>query len=127
MITGIKRICVGVADLPKGVEFFAETLNLPILLEIALRGVPTSWDMGFGVAGTRLAVLEETPGQPLSAPGKVTVLFETDDIQADHDALTEKGVVFVGPPAIEEWQGTVAYFQGPEGVMLGLLQPSQDQ
>jgi len=127
MIKAIRRVTIGSSDLTGALSFFAGTLNLPLVREVALRGHPTSWDMGFSPSGPSLAVSEAKVGQPGLSPGEVLVEFETDDIEGDYQALQSKGLVFTTPPTVEEWEGVVAYFRGPDGVKLGLVQPRRSE
>ena len=45
-----------------------------------------------------------------------------DDIHAEHNRLSDAGVVFIRPPERESWGGWVATFQDPDGNLLQLLQ-----
>ncbi|MCL4535939.1 MAG: VOC family protein [Bacteroidetes bacterium] len=121
MITGIKRVNIEVSDLVGALQFFAGALNIPILREVALKGHPHSWDLGFSVGGPLLSIAEQMPGQP-EPPGTVTIVLETDDIAADYEAMKAQGVPFTGPPTDQDWEGTVSHFKGPNGVLLSLVQ-----
>lgn len=123
MITGIRKIAIQTSDLNDSLAFFSETLDLPILRDLAWRGKADSWELGFGTAGTTLALIETVPGETKDAPGQATIVLETDDINADYAALQAKGASLDGPPAMDEYDGMVAYLTGPDGVRIALLQP----
>lgn len=58
-------------------------------------------------------------------PLRVMVNFHVDDIHAEHDRLTSRGVVFSRPPEQESWGGWLATFSDPDGNTLQLLQPAE--
>ncbi|MHB1416193.1 MAG: VOC family protein [Chloroflexota bacterium] len=127
MIKGIKSINIDVSDLSQALDLFIERLDLPLLREIGSRDIVNRWEMGFGRPATTLAVEQKRdPARP-TRPGRVTVFFETDDLESDYRVLQEKGIIFNGPPALDPFDGKVAYFDGPDGVTLGLVEPYRDQ
>lgn len=51
----------------------------------------------------------------------VGISIEVEDIQGTYEALVEKGVEFIAPPAKQPWGGTLAHFKDPDGNTLTLL------
>ena len=59
-------------------------------------------------------------------PGDSTIYFRTEDIEAAHRRLTERGVTFLGAPhlihrhesGVEEW---MAFFEDLDGKILALM------
>lgn len=128
MITGIKKISIDVSDLPEALGFFVEKLNLPILRETESRVYPSRWEMGFSTSGPTMAIVKQKATEPPVTPGRITIVFETDNVEADYGALQAKGVAFIAPPTLEPLEeGKVAYFEGPDGIALSLFEPSQEQ
>lgn len=127
MITGIKRVSIDVSDMSTALHFFIEQLDLPVLREIGSREYAHRWEMGVGRAGTTVGIVQPKPGERPAVPGQVIVVFETDDIAADYQALQARGVVFMTPPTVEPFDGKVAYFKGPDGVLLSLVEPNREQ
>lgn len=122
MITGIRRVSIDVADMDKALVFFIEQLDLPLLREIGARERANRWEMGFSVKGTTVAVEQQRSAENPTKPGRVTIAFETDDIDGDYRSLMERGVVFTSAPGPDPFEGKTAYFEGPDGVMFSLVE-----
>lgn len=126
MITGIRRVSIDVSDMDKALVFFIEQMDLPLLREIGARERANRWDMGFSVNGTSVAVQQQRSAEYPTKPGRVTIALETDDIEADYRSLLAKGIVFTSPPGPDPFEGKAAYFEGPDGVMLSLVELKKD-
>jgi len=122
VITGIRRVSLDVSDMAKALVFFIEQMDLPLLREIGSREHTNRWEMGFSVSGTTIAIEQKRSTQYPTKPGRVTVAFETDDIEEDYQALVARGIVFTSPPTPDPFEGTMACFEGPDGVMLSLVE-----
>jgi catechol 2,3-dioxygenase-like lactoylglutathione lyase family enzyme len=51
----------------------------------------------------------------------VGVSLRVDDIDGVYDTLKTKGVQFGSPPKKQDWGGSLAHFQDPDGNILSLL------
>ena len=112
----IYGVRVWVDDMAAARRFYGETL-----------GLTAKWDMEMAVGydlRTDLIVERSDGGeQGESLVGRfVGASIQVDDIQAAYEALTAKGVPFVGPPEKMPWGGTLAHFKDPAGNTLTLLQ-----
>ena len=52
----------------------------------------------------------------------VGVSLMVDDLQSTYENLRERGVVFAGPPEKQEWGGTLAFCEDPDGNQLTLIE-----
>lgn len=76
----------------------------------------------FEAGGARLALERVSDEEGAALVGRfVGVSLVVDDIDAVHDALAARGVVFDGPPERQPWGGTLAHLRDPEGNILTLL------
>ncbi len=57
-------------------------------------------------------------------PGPTGITFLTDDIQADYDRMSEKGVRFLSVPQKMEWGEWLCAFVDPDGNEFDLKQPA---
>jgi predicted enzyme related to lactoylglutathione lyase len=116
MIDGIAGVIIWTGNLEKLVEFYRDTLELPVHSERPYF-VAFEWgDMRFSI-GTH----EHVKGQT-QEPYRVMINFGVSDIYAVHQTLVERGVEFIRPPEQEHWGGWVATLQDPDGNTLQLLQ-----
>lgn len=107
-----------VDDYPAARVFYAETLGLSIAWEMAEHGA-----IGFA-AGAAQLIVECIAGdaEESALVGRfVGLSLQVDDIEATYRQLQERGVVFVGPPERQFWDGTLAHFKDPAGNTLTLL------
>jgi predicted enzyme related to lactoylglutathione lyase len=125
LITGIAKVNIDVSDMSAALAFFAEALGLTVLREIGSREYANRWEMGVTAEGTRVCAVQPKHERPL-VPGRVSILFQSDNIEADYLAMVARGVKFTQPPTAEPFEGQVAYFEGPDGVLMGLVQPPSE-
>ncbi len=113
----IGQISHRVSDIAAAVGWYRDVLGLPHLY--------TYGDVAFfDAGGTRLflSAVDEGAGQK----GESIIYFRVEDIHAVQDALTDRGVVFVGAPhmihrhesGVEEW---MSFFTDPDGHSLALM------
>jgi predicted enzyme related to lactoylglutathione lyase len=126
MITGIAKVNIDVSDMSGALTFFAEKLGLSVLREIGSREYANRWEFGVTADGPRVATVQPKHERPL-LPGRVSIIFRSDNIEADYRQMAEKGVNFIQPPTAEPFEGQIAYFEGPDDTLLGLVQPSEEQ
>ena len=111
----IYSVRVWVDDMAAAKRFYGETL-----------GLTAKWDMETAVGydlGTDLIVEGDDGGEEPSLVGRfVGASIQVEDIQATYEALTAKGVAFLGPPEKMVWGGALAHFKDPAGNTLTLLQ-----
>jgi len=51
----------------------------------------------------------------------VGISLQVDDMNASYKELQSQGVKFLGPPEKQEWGGSLAFFEDPDGNVLTLL------
>jgi catechol 2,3-dioxygenase-like lactoylglutathione lyase family enzyme len=141
---------VGVSDLERSIEFYrALTGESPVdsgTWESVGLGKATGADQNAKIhwATVRLAnvnidliqVIEPSDpaaGYKMNQPGALHVCFEVEDLTAVYDRMQKAGIEFLGPwhqvsseeDSAEKGVGTVvAYFNGPDGELLELIQPT---
>ena len=116
-----------VRDYDEAILFYVERLGFTLLEDSDLGG-GKRWVRVCPPGGQGTAILLArgvTEAQRASVGhqtgGRVFVFLETDDFWRDHRALSERGVVFVRPPA-EEPYGTVAVFEDLYGNRFDLVE-----
>jgi catechol 2,3-dioxygenase-like lactoylglutathione lyase family enzyme len=78
----------------------------------------------YDVGGPTLAIERIDPEDPESdayAGRFLGVSLEVDDVEEVYQALTSRGVTFVGPPARQPWGGVLAHLSDPEGNVITLI------
>ncbi|MGD8415783.1 MAG: VOC family protein [Pseudomonadales bacterium] len=101
------------------VAFYRDVVGFPV----AFIGEAFGW-AEFDLGSARLGLERCDPDDPeaQSLVGRfLGVSVAVDDIQATYEALTEKGVPFLGPPERQPWGGTLAHFSDPDGNVVTLL------
>jgi catechol 2,3-dioxygenase-like lactoylglutathione lyase family enzyme len=112
----IGQISRHVSDIPRAVEWYRDVLGLRHLFTF---GTLAFFDCG----GVRLFLSIPEGG---TRAGDSVIYFRTDDIQAAHRQLSERGVKFQGAPhrihrhesGVEEW---MAFFEDPDSQLLALM------
>lgn len=113
----VGQILIPVDDLDRGIAFYRDTLGLRYLFSAPPR-------MSFFQSGkVRLLVGVPEDGQPRQRGS--AVYFRVPDIHAVHRTLVERGVKFVGSPAMIHRAGStelwLAEFRDPDGNQLALM------
>ena len=102
-----------VSDLSEARVFYAEILRLPISFEMEEA-------IGFD-AGIQI-IVEKDDGEHDRLQGRFTGLsFSAENLQAEYEALTERGVHFTAPPEKQPWGGSLAHFFDPSRNILTLV------
>lgn len=116
-ITRLWLTMIHVSDFDEAIEFYHEKLGLPIALE-----------------ARKFNHVELGPDEPLAKIGlhaigkkkrrkkRTGIVFETDDIHAFYERLSEEGVRFTLKPTKMPWGGIVADFLDPDGNELEVVQ-----
>jgi len=90
-IKQIGRMIIPVSDQDKALEFYTGTLGFEVRADIAF-GEGDRWlEVGPAGPGAALALMPPRPGNPVGKD-QSCVVFTTDDLDADHAALKERGV-----------------------------------
>ncbi len=116
-----------VPDYDEAIAFYVETLGFVLQedvqlnpdkrwVRIAPEGAQTSILLAKADSSDQVAAIGKQCG------GRVGFFLQSDDFEADHARLTEKGVRFVEEPRQESY-GTVAVFSDIFGNLWDLIQP----
>ena len=116
MLERIGQIAVTVEDLERAVAFYRDTLGLRLLFR-APPGLAF-----FDCGGVRLMLSVPEGNGPTGAS---ILYYVVADIQAAHDALAARGVVFTDKPhliaKLADHDLWMAFLRDSEGNMLGLM------
>ncbi|HTE04195.1 MAG TPA: VOC family protein [bacterium] len=123
MITGIQDVYYYVSDMPRGVRFYRDVLQLTLAHQ------DKSWT-SFDVGGMRVG-LHWTGGKPVpeipkgrnGALAGGTLTFRVSNLIATVEDLRKAGVKFLGDVITEDW-GSIVAFEDPDGNVLKLMQRS---
>jgi catechol 2,3-dioxygenase-like lactoylglutathione lyase family enzyme len=112
-IVGIDTVAIVVSNRKEALRWYADVLGLPVAFigpfesssDPAVQGSPDKpghWiELGPNRPLTRVHLCELPEGN--TEPGHTGITFLTDDISADYDLLTVKGVRFLRAPKKMEW------------------------
>jgi catechol 2,3-dioxygenase-like lactoylglutathione lyase family enzyme len=113
----IGQIALTVQDLPRAVAFYRDALGLRALPIEAPRLA------FFDCGGIRLML--SLPEAVDSRPGGAALYFRVADIQRAYEALTSRGVPFIGAPhqvaRLSDHDLWLAAFRDPDGNLLALM------
>ena len=116
-ITQIGRVIIPVSDQDRLLEFYTGTLGFEVRADIAF-GEGDRWlEVGPPGAGAALALMPPRPGNPVGKD-QSCVVFSTDDLDADHAALKDRGVDVDEPMGGEGPVPRMFFFRDPDGNML---------
>lgn len=116
MITHVQIVHVPVSDQDKAKEFYVSRMGLEVIDDVT--GGPWGRWLRVAVPGaaTSLALV---PGDEQSSPGSATVVFESDDLEADAVRLRDADVDVPNEIMEMPWARSVL-FRDPDGNQLGL-------
>jgi len=124
-IKDVGAIILFVADLQRSKVFYHEVLGLDVEFE-------DDESVGFKIKGLAFIVLQvdrarvQLQGEPTATPGSGATAFLTsftDDVDALHANLVERGIQFFQGPANQPWGVRTAYFKDPDGHVWEIAQP----
>ena len=124
-IKDVGAIILFVADLQRSKVSYHEVLGLDVEFE-------DDESVGFKIKGLAFIVLQvdrarvQLQGEPTATPGSGATAFLTsftDDVDALHANLVERGVQFFQGPANQPWGVRTAYFKDPDGHVWEIAQP----
>ena len=126
----IAQVALVVADYDEAIEFYTRKLNF-VLLEDTVLSETKRWvriappgKNGCNLLLAKAANDQQTASTGNQTGGRVFLFLHTDDFWRDYKRLTEAGIVFLRPPAAEEY-GTVAVFRDLYGNLWDLVQPDK--
>jgi predicted enzyme related to lactoylglutathione lyase len=90
-ITEVGRVIIPVSDQDKALEFYTETLGFETRADVPFGDGDRWLEVAPSGSGAALALMPPRPG---ASPGndQTCVVFTTNDLDADHAALKERGV-----------------------------------
>lgn len=120
MLTHVQIAHVPVSDQDRAKDFYVDRLGLSVVADMQM-GPHGRWlQVSPAGAATSLAIV---PGDRDTRPGSATVVFESNDIEADAATLRARGVDL--PDQVEElpWARAIR-FTDPDGNALALQSPA---
>jgi catechol 2,3-dioxygenase-like lactoylglutathione lyase family enzyme len=128
----IAHIALVVNDYDEAIAFYTRKLNF-ILIEDTVLSDTKRWVLvapeGPGNCCLLLAKAaseEQKSRVGNQTGGRVFLFLYTDNFWRDYQAMVEKGITFIRPPA-EETYGTVAVFEDLYGNLWDLIEPASKQ
>ncbi len=113
----VRLVSVAVSDQGRSKAFYTETLGLELIAEEDMAS-GNRW-VEVGPAGGETSISLVTWLKSM-VPGTLKgLILLTEDIQADHDELSSRGVEFLGPIEQQHW-GKFVQFKDPDGNVLVL-------
>ena len=120
-----------VSDFPRCLEFYRDTLQLPLTLEVE-GDIYAEFNAGDTILALyRRDLMAEVIGtseKPANAERQdhVVLTFAVDDVDATYTTLKGRGVHFVTEPANQEaWVLRAAHFRDPDGNLIEINTPLQ--
>ena len=117
-VGAVGQIHISVTDIDRSVAFYRDVLGIPLMFQVP------GQSMAFLSSGDVRLYLGRPEAEEFTT--RVVLYFWVDDIEAEHQRLTEAGVAFVDAPHVTHRDGTMelwmAFFQDPDGHHLALMQ-----
>ena len=127
MVQHIAQLTVTVRDYDEALAFYVDKLGFEPLEDTDLGGgkrwvrVRPAGSTGAAILLARAVSDEQLVSVGNQTGGRVFIFLQTDDFWRDYNALVERGVAFVRPPAREPY-GTVAVFEDLYGNRFDLIE-----
>jgi catechol 2,3-dioxygenase-like lactoylglutathione lyase family enzyme len=115
----ITVVSVPVSDQEVARRFYVEKLGFELMADAPF-GDGLRW-LQVRPPGSEASLSLVTWFEDMPAGSLRGLVLDTDDLEADHRALVERGVPFAGPPTATDG-GTFATFADPDGNHLSLRQ-----
>lgn len=126
----LAHIAIVVDDYDEAIKFYTEQLSFTLIGDTVLSETKR-WVLIAppGSAGCQLLLAKAANDEQRSrvgnqTGGRVFLFLYTDNLQRDHSAMKEKGIVFVREPVNEPY-GRIAVFQDLYGNLWDLIEPSK--
>ncbi|HMB92929.1 MAG TPA: VOC family protein [Rhodothermales bacterium] len=113
MITHIKTVGVYVSDQQKALDFYTNVLGFEVLADEPM-GPDARWIEVAPPGATTNLALWTPPGMEDRIGTFTGLVFQSDDIEATHKTLQERGVEFVDQPK-DQPGGVMGTFKDPDG------------
>lgn len=113
---------VFVHDLDRAVEFYRDTLGLPLQFSSPEHGYAS-----FAAGGVRLGIAVPGPEDGALVGRHTGVGFEVADLQAEHVRLAALGVRFTMTPTRQPWGGYLSLVADPDGNVFYLDQAAAER
>ncbi|QKG23496.1 VOC family protein [Actinomadura verrucosospora] len=112
-------VSVPVSDQNQAKDFYVDRLGLSVITESSF-GDDLRWiQLGIPGAQTSLTLVTWFDEMP---PGSLRgLVIDCEDLEKEYQTLTERGVVFLGPPSRQPG-GIFAILRDPDGNQIGLRQ-----
>ena len=125
-VTGLFETHLTVSDLDRSIEFYRETVGLPLALELRERGAAFFW---IGGPGEAMLGLWSIGSAPMASHCTSRSTVSLDDVLAACDALRSNGVTPLSffatettEPSVIGWMPAAAvYFRDPDGHLIEYL------
>jgi catechol 2,3-dioxygenase-like lactoylglutathione lyase family enzyme len=116
-IKEVGRVIIPVSDQDKALEFYTETLGFEKRADIPF-GEDDRWlEVAPAGSGAAIAIMPPRPGET-PHNDQACIVFTTDDLDADHAALKERGVDVEEPMGGEGPVPRMFFFRDLDGNML---------
>ena len=125
-VTGLFETHLTVSDLDRSIEFYRDTVGLPLALELRERGAAFFW---IGGPGEAMLGLWSIGSAPIGLSLHIALAVPLDDVLAACDALRANGVTPLSffatettEPSVIGWMPAAAvYFRDPDGHLIEYL------
>lgn len=125
-VTGLFETHLTVSDLDRSIEFYRDTVGLPLALELRERGAAFFW---IGGPGKAMVGLWSIGSAPIGLSLHIALAVSLDDVLAACDALRANGVTPLSffasettEPSVIGWMPAAAvYFRDPDGHLIEYL------
>jgi predicted enzyme related to lactoylglutathione lyase len=118
MALRVAHITIYGRDLRRMIEFYRDTLGLPLLAADEAFGYAR---VDGGSVAIGLGAGEPNPDLGVHVGIHTGISFSVPDVDAAYAALTAKGVTFSMPPTRQGWGGYRAMFLDPDGNVIQLM------
>jgi catechol 2,3-dioxygenase-like lactoylglutathione lyase family enzyme len=123
-LTQVGRVCVGVADTDRAIDFYVNTLGFTKVVDVPM-GEAMRW-VEVSLPGTATTIALAPPPPGTEAGGSQTgICLDSTDIDADHAALKAGGADV--DDEVTRWGGPVPpmfWLRDPDRNSLMVVQPS---
>ena len=123
MFKQIDYTMVIVSDMKRSVQFYRDTLGIPLKFESPDWTEFETGTTTFALHGGGVQRQYQDTGDQSKTAGACSIGFNVDDVDKTYDELKAKGVVFVMPPAQREGEGLrLAVGLDPDGLPISFAQ-----
>jgi len=123
MFKQIDYTMVIVSDMKRSVQFYRDTLGIPLKFESPDWTEFQTGTTTFALHGGGVPRQYQNTGDQSKTAGACSIGFNVDDVDKTYEELKAKGVVFVMPPAQREGEGIrLAVGLDPDGLPISFAQ-----